>query len=334
MKTLFSILIGLIGFSTYASSKKQESKELSILFIGNSYTFYNDMPFILKKIALSTGKEIFVDTVVEGGKNLDYHCNQELTFKTINARKWDFVVIQGHSNEFAQPESKVNKTTYPFAKQLVDSIRANNECSQILLYLTWGYKHGNHKWKPIAHYDSMQSRIENQYLRFADLLNTRVSPVGIVWKDIRENHPYINLYDADDHHPSLNGSYLAACTFYTSIFGESAYKNTIEINIPIEERNSIELAAAKIVLNNLPKWRFTLRKDPEPAFDIILQDKDLTIINNAKNASSFEWDFGDGDKSFDKNPTHKYLETGSYTITQRLIGRCKNFTLSRKINIR
>jgi hypothetical protein len=209
---LVFILISAYGFS---------QKETSVLFIGNSFTFYNKMPFIFKDIAKSMGHEVLVDTVIKGGKDLNFHSSREYTYKTIKSRKWDFVVIQAASNEFAQPDKIIEKATLPYAQQIVDSIRANDPCTNIIFYMTWGYKNGNPAWKPVASYDSMQIRIEYQYLKVADKFSGSLSPVGAVGREVRTNFPDIELYNPDNRHPSLEGSYLSASTFFTSIFGES-----------------------------------------------------------------------------------------------------------------
>jgi len=309
-------------------------KETSVLFIGNSFTFYNYMPGILKDIASANGKPMHVDTAVTGGKDLKFHSARERTYEMIKSKKWDYVVLQGHSNEFAQPDGKVDTLTLPYAKQIVDSIRLLSPCSRILLYMTWGYKNGNPKWKAIAHYDSMQLRIERQYLRFADMFNAGVVPVGMVWKEVRDSYPIINLYDPDRFHPILTGSYLSACTFYTTIFGETPYKNKAKIAIEPFHREAIELAATKIVLNNLARWRYLPKlKSIEPGFDMIIKDKALQLVSNAKNYDQLEWDFGDGNRSIEINPKHLFANPGEYKIRQELSSYCKNEVLERTITI-
>jgi hypothetical protein len=310
-------------------------EETSVLFIGNSYTFMNNMPFIFKEIAENKGKKMFVDTVVEGGKNLEYHASQNETFQTINSRKWDYVVVQAHSNELAQPDTKVDKNTLPFAQKIIDSVRANNPCTQVLLYMTWGYKYGNPKWSPIATYDSMQYRIKNQYIRFADLLNTQLSPVGEVWKHIRTNHSGINLYDPDNHHPSLEGSYLSACTFFASIFGESPVQNKAVVDLKPDTRQIIEFSAAQIVLNNLAQWRYVPNKiRPEGGFDMFLSGNELKIYDRSKNATQIEWEFGDGTTESTLNPVKTYENPGIYTITQKVSNHCNTKFLQRTIEIK
>ncbi len=322
----------IFSFTTMLTFSQEET---SVLFIGNSFTFMNNMPFIFKDIAESKGKRMIVDTVVEGGKDFNYHSSRPETYETIKSRKWDYIVIQGHSNELAQPDSKVDKLTFPFAKKIVDSIRENSECTQILLYMTWGYKNGNSGWAPISTYDSMQYRIKNQYLRFADLLNARISPVGEVWKTIRTDYKGINLYDPDNHHPSLEGSYLSACTFFASIFGESPINNGSGALVDVATRQIIEMNASQVVLNNLNQWRFIPKKDQlETGFDLVLMNDTLKLTNRSKNATWLEWDFGNGHISTEEDPSYCYPEKGTYVVSQKITNSCKSSILKREITIK
>ena len=328
MKFIFYFLLFIMSFNAFS----QDST--SVLFVGNSFTFYNNMPYIFKDIAESKGKKVHVDTVVTGGKDLKFHSERSRTYQMIQSRKWDYVILQGHSNEFAQPDFKVDSLTFPFAKKMVDSVRKYNPCARILFYMTWGYKNGNKKWKAIASFDSMQLRIERQYLIFADKLSTGVSPVGMVWKEVRESNPEINLYHEDRFHPILSGSYLSACTHFATIFGESPYKNTAAVALNSFEREVIEIAATKIVLNNLARWRYLPSPSLlEPGFDIIQNKDSVQVISNAKNFTSHLWDFGDGSISPEVNTTHKYLSKGEFVISQKISNACKENKLARKIKI-
>ena len=104
------------------------------------------------------------------------------------------------------------------AMQLADSVYANNFCTEVMMYMTWGRKNGDPQWAPISTFDGMNDRLRSAYLRMADSVQGSVSPVGSAWKYVRENYPSIELYNADESHPSVAGTYLAACTFYASIF--------------------------------------------------------------------------------------------------------------------
>lgn len=331
MQKIFSALTFLL--LSFAGFSQQE--ETSVLFIGNSFTFMNNMPFLFKDIAVSEGKKIFVDTVVEGGKDFNFHAHNPETYEKIKSRKWDYIVIQGHSNELAQPESKIDKNSLPYAKEIVDSIRANSLCTQVVLYMTWAYRYGNPKWAPIASYDSMQLRIRNEYLRFADLLDARVSPVGEVWKTVRKNHSGINLYYTDNQHPNLLGSYLSACTFYATIFGETPMRNKSIVPIDAGTRQIIETTASQVVLNNLNEWRFVEKASKmETGFDMFLSGKSLQLYNTSKNASWIEWNFGDGHISTEKNPVHEYVNKGIYKVKQKISMHCQTLYLERTIEIK
>lgn len=88
--------------------------------------------------------------------------------------------------------------------------------------MTWGRKNGDALNCPIipvmCTYEGMDTTIKRDYLTIADWYRMEVSPVSVVWKYLRYNHPTINLYQADESHPSAEGSYAAACCFYATIF--------------------------------------------------------------------------------------------------------------------
>jgi hypothetical protein len=308
--------------------------ETSVLFIGNSLTFSNNMPFKFKEIAESYGRKIHVDTVVKRGMDLNYHSNQKNTFQKIRSRKWTYVVIQGHSTEFARSEEEVNAGTKPYAKKIIDSIRKNYGCTKILFYETWGYKNGISTTPLIANYDLMQSVIEKEYLRFTDVFSVGMVPVGAAWRKVVEKHPTINLYNEDLYHPTKEGSYVAACSFYTSIFRVSAANNTAKSTLPKETRYAIEVAAAQTILGHFDKWRLTPKSlDLKLGYDVILQNNRLELTNRAESYKTIYWTFGDGATSKNNNPKHVYKKIGTYTITQKISNNCDSKTLSRKVSV-
>jgi hypothetical protein len=181
----------------------------------------------------------------------------------------------------------------------------------------------------------MQMRITNQYMRFADLLNARIAPVGEVWKTIRKNYAGLNLYHPDNIHPSFEGSYLISSTFYTTIFGESPIDNNAIVPLSPDVRQIIESNVAQVVLNNLNQWRFVQKSTQLKAgFDLVINGKDLKAYNTSENASWTEWNFGDGQISIEENPTHTYDSSGTYQLIQKVNMHCKSIQLMRTIEIR
>jgi hypothetical protein len=46
-------------------------------------------------------------------------------------------------------------------------------------------------------------------------------PVGLAWQRFLSKHDEPVLHDQDQSHPTLAGSYLAACVFFSVLFKES-----------------------------------------------------------------------------------------------------------------
>ncbi|WP_343784784.1 DUF4886 domain-containing protein [Wandonia haliotis] len=328
MKNILFLFVSLLFVSAVSGRDT-----LNVLFIGNSFTFMNNMPDMVRGIAVSKDKLLHVERITEGGKSLEYHAGRAETYETIKKKKWDYVVLQELSNTPAQPESKVDKISLPYAKQLVDSIHANNECTELILYMTWGYKNGNSQWKEINTYESMQERIQSTYFRFADILNARIAPVGEVWKQVRKNYPGLDLYDPDNFHPNPLGSYLAAATFYATIFGESPYGSTYTGSSDMYSAEILQLMASQVVLNNPNMWRIIYNNSPlRGGFDVVIKGEKVNFLNRAENAVTVEWDLGNGSVSREPNPEVKYKK-GKYLVRQIVTAGCEERIITREIQI-
>jgi hypothetical protein len=331
-KSILILFMTLIGMSNTSNLLAQE--EMSVLFIGNSYTFMNDMPFTFKNMAANAGHNVHVDIVVEGGKNMQYHSEQILTYDKISSRKWNYVVVQCHSNELAAPEDSIDKKTAPFAKKIIDAIRSNSSCTEVILYMTWGYKFGNNNWSPIATYETMQEKIRANYMRFGEMFDAKICPVGMVWKKLRNTNPTIDLYDPDLHHPSKIGSYISASTFFSVIFGESSVGNTELGGNAIEEATLVQDFASEMVLNNLSQWKLNYKDyDLKPGFDVKIKGCSIELKTTAIGAAEVNYSFGDGFSSLLNDPSHEFEQRGSYTITQTIKNSCRTRSFTKTVVI-
>ena len=104
------------------AARGKENESLEILFIGNSYTYYNDLPDMLSKISSSFGDSIFYDQHTPGGYSLYAHSQDQLTIDKINQQNWDYVVLQDQSQRPSLSPSYVSTAVFPYAQQLVDLI--------------------------------------------------------------------------------------------------------------------------------------------------------------------------------------------------------------------
>ncbi len=88
--------------------------------------------------------------------------------------------------------------------------------------MTWGRKNGDdtrcNAQPEVCTYEGMDNLIYQRYVEMARVNEAILSPVGKVWRSIRQQDPSLELYDTDQSHPSYLGSMAAAYTFYTIIF--------------------------------------------------------------------------------------------------------------------
>ena len=92
MKKLLSILFITACFTVQAQVKK-------VLFLGNSYTSANNLPLLVKNVALSFNDTIFTDQNTPGGKQLIQHASDAVTLSKISSQNWDNVIIQEQSQK-------------------------------------------------------------------------------------------------------------------------------------------------------------------------------------------------------------------------------------------
>ena len=319
-----TVFTAILLFSTV--SRAQDS--VSVLFIGNSYTYTNALPNLLSDLATSLGNEVFFDSHTPGGTTFANHAANPVVYGKINAQPWDFVVLQAQSQEPSFPDDQVNTNTLPFAMQLADSIYGNNFCSEALFFMTWGRENGDPQWAPISTFDGMNARLRSAYMRFADSTDGAVAPVGSAWKYIRDTDPSINLYVGDGSHPSYEGSYLAACTFYASVFRKSPVGAPFIGSLDPITAAKLQEAAALTVLDSLQQWNLRpISEHTQADFTVSNLDPLVDLTNLSTKAQTYTWDFADGNVSTQESPSHTYSTNGTYPIMLIASSDCDQDTL-------
>jgi PKD repeat protein len=307
---------------------------ISVLFIGNSYLSVNNLPAMVGDLSNSLGDHMLIDSKMNGGYTFQSHSNDAVTYTKIHAKPWDYVVLQGQSQEPSFPYSQVNTQTLPYAMKLADSVYASNSCSQVNYYMTWGREVGDPQWDSINTFNKMNDRLRNAYLRIADSTDASVSPVGVAWKYVRDNYPNINLYAGDGSHPSLEGSYLAACTFYSSLFQKSSVGASYTAGLDPQTCTILQQAASSIVLDSIPTWELIHHDSLLQATFIAGINQYEVLFSATTNApSNLVWDFGDGSPvGFGLNPSHTYAP-GTYTVTLYASGTCGIDTVQQQVTV-
>lgn len=217
------------------------NEEVNILFIGNSFTYYNNMPTILSLMASTSGYHVHVEQITYGG----FQLSQFVTLGTpetdevvnkINERSWDYVILQEQSSKPA-----TDKTGFIQAVgELNQLIVANG--AKTILYSTWSYRDGSSKLASTGYtYTEFYQVLHDAYLEASVTYNTMLAPVGTVFYQLTMNEPTINLLDyADDFHPTIEGSYVAAYTFYLTIFGSEKENTYHPSSLTLATANTLE----------------------------------------------------------------------------------------------
>ncbi|NQX85226.1 MAG: T9SS type A sorting domain-containing protein [Flavobacteriaceae bacterium] len=301
-----------------------------VLFLGNSYTAYNNLPNLVSQMATNTGDTLIYDSNTPGGFRLMNHASNTTTLNKINADNWDFVTLQAQSQETSWSEAQMQIEVYPFATELVNVIRQNNTCSQPLFYMTWGRENGdaqNCEFAPwVCTYEGMDDAIRNTYTFMAQENTTEVAPVGAVWRYLRTHHPEVDLYTTDGSHPSVAGSYAAACAFYTMIYKKDPSLITWNASLDNNIANTIRLAAKTIVFDEVNAWDFTAN------FNFTITNNEVTFSNTYA-ADTVLWDFNDGYTSSENNPVHVYNTIGDFEVTLSITACGRTHEITKTVSI-
>ncbi len=298
MRTLKSILIfiiilsGTIGYCQQQYSTVQ-SDTLKILFIGNSFTGYNNMPGILKELAITSKKQIAIACILSYGRCL-YEISQNPQVKEkINQQKWDFVVLQDGPHNAAYPDSYQALIPYaPYSplpltlKIIRDLALANCENTRVVYFMPWAFKDGI-TWiaGQTDTYQDMQKKIHDNAIQFANELNLIIAPVGWAWYRVIQERPEIDLFNPDWSHASLDGSYLTACVFY-AVFFQQRVTSSYFGNLSADRAQYFQAVASATVLDSLKRWRIPITKVTQDALQLPLNFKLYQNFPNPFNAQT------------------------------------------------
>ncbi len=230
MKLLYVLILGL-SLPCWGEVPKVKSVEIPqrILFVGNSFTYYNNsLHSHLRNLLMAGGMynadKMRVSAMTISGSRLVEHAGGIAAL--VKPDTWDLVVLHGHSKEPLE-----ESTAEPFIKAVrIFSKYIRNRGAEPVFFMTWAYRGRPEMTHPLA----------EGYTKIANQVDALVVPVGLAFAQAQRDHPEIELYTRDllkyerTHqdtptpvyrdeikHPSLAGTYLAACVFYAALFQQS-----------------------------------------------------------------------------------------------------------------
>jgi hypothetical protein len=187
------------------AKKSRGRGPLKVLFVGNSFTARNDLPGLITLLARARGRVLEHRLINASGASLRAHWNAGEAAEAIRDGGYDAVVLQEQSTLPVKNAARMHENIRLFD----GAIKAAG--AKTVLYMTWARLNA----------PDSQTAITDAYTAAGEELGATVAPVGIAWQRFLRKNDRPVLRDRDQSHPTVAGSYLAACVFLAALFGES-----------------------------------------------------------------------------------------------------------------
>lgn len=217
---------------------------MKVLFIGNSYTLYNDVPAQVQRLARDAGLPMEVVMQAEGGATLEAHEARPTTQEALASGGYSHVVLQEQSTRPLHDRALFLRSLSRLASKAVGA----GDC-QLLLYQTWPRKAGHAVYRSGWSGRTPQRMLDGlaeAYGQARDELTQQgmdvaVAGVGASWVRSLSRHPSLELYDTDGHHASPAGSHLAALTITAALTSAQQVTPTCYIPGDLDSRAGTQL---------------------------------------------------------------------------------------------
>ncbi|MAR60222.1 MAG: hypothetical protein CMD45_01290 [Gammaproteobacteria bacterium] len=253
MKKILLTSLILFSFNTFGEItpeiKALKDNPNSVLFIGNSYLYYNDSlhnhfkNMANERFAKFDGSKN-VKSATIGGSRLKHHDVERLIqpLAISSIEKFDLVILQGGSGEVLLESDRIEFNEV--ARQHIETIRSKD--IEPALYMTHAYTESHKNYAP-----NLIRSIEEMYTFSGNANQALVIPVGLAFEAAYKERPDIKLHKLDGTHPDLLGTYLAACTVFASVFGESPVGINYDYNGSVSADDKLFLQKiAQLTVNN------------------------------------------------------------------------------------
>ena len=186
---------------------------MRVLFIGNSFTARNNLPELVWLLADAAEERFEHKLISQGGASLRMHWNKGLATGAIRSGRFDYVVLQEQSTLPVKNAKRMGENVGLFDPVIKES------GAKTALYMTWAR----------AHAPETQKAITDAYTSIAREMGATLIPAGSAWEKFLAEHEKPVLHDKDKSHPTLAGSFLAACAVFSALFDRACSDLEIEV---------------------------------------------------------------------------------------------------------
>lgn len=299
-----------------------------VLFIGNSMTYFNDMPILFKDLAASKGKNVEVTSYTLGGTGFVNHVNDNALYQTIRSKNYKYVVMQPGTSESGGASFPVSVTAER-GRKLKDSIRKYSPCSKIFLY---EISNGIASQNGYAGYFATQKVIKDSITKMSNLMQTEIIPAGEAARAHYTATQDLALHNSyGDVHPNPQGSYLIAASVYATLFQDRIFPSSFLNGMTQNKAEYYQQLADGTFFNNPAQWNSNVF-NIHSGFSVAGNGQHVTFSNLSANYDTLLWSFGDGTTSTSVNPVHLYAASGSYTVVLTVTRNSCSETFTKTVN--
>lgn len=187
---------------------------MKLLMIGNSHTYYNALPDILRRLLVATGQKTHVTMLAVGGKSLSYHATTQNAPFNIRCGEYDAVIAQDKATGFDPVDMKEAARAL---KTMADAAG-----SAFYLYMPWAARDNR----------GAQGAMTDAYQDFCLSTKSAFAPVGEVFGKLLQSEAADTLYREDGNHATPLGSYVAAVTIFYTVTGRKRIVRVSDIEDP------------------------------------------------------------------------------------------------------
>ncbi|NNN43994.1 MULTISPECIES: DUF4886 domain-containing protein [Vibrio] len=244
---LLSTALAISSFAAHADTliapsptAKMDGDNKVIAIYGNSYTHYNNnlntrLRDLTRSLLPNNAKGYSYRGITISSGRLGWH-EQNLRFQN-TLKQWDVVIFQGNSMEPITKKASSREYFEQSAKTMAKI--AHDAGSKVVYFMTWAQESHPEQTHALA----------KAYQDIAKKTGGYVAPVGLAFEQSMKRHPEIVLYHSDGKHPSLAGTYLAACVFFATLYNQSPVGGAAptDTDMPTETAQKLQTVAWDVV---------------------------------------------------------------------------------------
>ena len=237
-----------VGARLVPLGRKAPAKRLSLLLVGNSFTYFYGEPLILQEIAFSQGLDLDIKASLKGGQTFRQHTRLQMSLNTCSSKVYDYAILQGQSQEPAKfsVDPTDNRDVKLALCEICDNIRGLSPDCKIMVENTWAYESG--EFGGFGSMERFDSLLVDGTRKLATSARADINPVGQAYAAARAAGAPEGLYDTDAKHPGLAGAYLKACISYLKISGHRFKGDVPSCGLPEETAAALRSIAESIVI--------------------------------------------------------------------------------------